>query len=241
MGLPGSSLSAKKVLLSPKRLISRLRVIRRPQDKEEGELLIVVEYPSSPSLHLPLPAPQLGVRSPHAPDLGDISLLRRYVLMVRGHLSPLPFPYHWLRPEDVLVGEHPIAAGGFANIHEAMHGGRKVILKSYRCYVLFDVAQVVAVCQPRPVSVPNGLLTVPSQRFHSEVHVSSLLHRGGVEVVRLLGLYSTEAHPFGLVYEYMGGLDLRQHLRNNPNVGRLNLVLPHTPSPAVQQSSDASR
>jgi hypothetical protein len=38
------------------------------------------------------------------------------------------------------------------------------------------------------------------------------------------GVYSTDEHPFGLVYEYMGNFDLRQHLRNEPNVGRLELV-----------------
>ena len=43
-------------------------------------------------------------------------------------------------------------------------------------------------------------------------------------MVPLVGVYSTEAHPFGLVYEYMSGLDLKQYLRNEPNVGRLNLV-----------------
>lgn len=58
----------------------------------------------------------------------------------------LPFTCHWLDPNEVnLVDERPIAAGGFANVYEATHDGRKVILKSYRPYVLFDVAQVVAV------------------------------------------------------------------------------------------------
>jgi len=44
-------------------------------------------------------------------------------------------------------------------------------------------------------------------------------------VVPLVGVYSTEAHPFGLIYEYMDGLDLRQYLRNKHDVDRLNLVL----------------
>ena len=50
------------------------------------------------------------------------------------------------RPEEVtLIGERPIDAGGFADIYEATHGGCRVVLKSYRCYALFDVAQVAAV------------------------------------------------------------------------------------------------
>ena len=62
------------------------------------------------------------------------------------------------------------------------------------------------------------------QRFHNEVHVHSLLHKD-VDVVPLVGVYSTEAHPFGLIYEYMDGLDLKQYLRNQPNVERAKVVL----------------
>ena len=63
-----------------------------------------------------------------------------------------------------------------------------------------------------------------TQRFHNEIRVHSLLH-GDVDVVPLVGVYSTEAHPFGLIYEYMDGLDLKQHLRNQPNVRRVKVVL----------------
>jgi len=63
------------------------------------------------------------------------------------------------------------------------------------------------------------------QRFYNEVHVWTLLHGRDAKAVPLLGVYSTETHPFGLVYEYMDGLDLKQYLGNDPNVGRLKLVL----------------
>jgi len=43
-------------------------------------------------------------------------------------------------------------------------------------------------------------------------------------VVPLIGMYSTETHPFGLVYECMDGLDLKQYLKKEPNVRRLKLV-----------------
>ena len=69
------------------------------------------------------------------------------------------------------------------------------------------------------------ILIVPLQRFRNEAHAWALLHRQGADVVPLVGVYSTEAHPFGLVYEYMDGLDLRQYLRNEHGVDRLNLVL----------------
>ena len=47
----------------------------------------------------------------------------------------------------------------------------------------------------------------------------------------LVGVYSTEAHPFGLIYEYMDGLDVRQRLRNAPNEDKLTLVSHSFPPP----------
>ena len=46
----------------------------------------------------------------------------------------------------------------------------------------------------------------------------------------LVGVHSTEKRPFGLVYEHMDNLDLRQYLKNEPDVGRLELVLVPSPS-----------
>ena len=94
------------------------------------------------------------------------------------------------------------------------------------------------------------ILTIPyaewyaaniAQRFCNEIRVHSLLHRGDVSVVPLVGVYSTETHPFGLIYEYMEGLDLKQYLRNQPSVGTLRLVTaPPAPSPS-NRPSDASQ
>ena len=53
----------------------------------------------------------------------------------------------------------------------------------------------------------------------------TLLHQGEADVAPLVGVYSTKAHPFSLVYEFMDGLDVRQHLRSAPNEDRLKLVL----------------
>lgn len=63
------------------------------------------------------------------------------------------------------------------------------------------------------------------QRFQNEVHVCDFLHHRARGVVPFVGVYSTEEHPFGLVYEYMDGLDLKQYLRNEPNAQKLKLVL----------------
>lgn len=80
--------------------------------------------------------------------------------------------------------------------------------------------------------MPSRLLIALLQRFRNEVHAWTLLSNGGMEIISLVGLYSTEAHPFGLVYEYSDGLDLRQYLRKNPGVGRLELVfIPAYPLP----------
>ena len=78
--------------------------------------------------------------------------------------------------------------------------------------------------------MPCAVLTVPLQRFHNEVRVYDLLRRGDVDAVPLVGVYSTEKHPFGLVYEHMDHLDLRQYLKNEPNVGRPEPVLIQTSS-----------
>ena len=64
-----------------------------------------------------------------------------------------------------------------------------------------------------------------SQRFYNEIVVCTLLRDRGVDVVPLVGVYSTEMHPFGLIYEHMDGCDIKQYLRNNPNAERLQLVL----------------
>lgn len=60
--------------------------------------------------------------------------------------SFIPSACRFLNPRDVrLIGDYPLAAGGFADIHEATYEGRKVAFKRYRCYETFDVAQVAEV------------------------------------------------------------------------------------------------
>ena len=111
-----------------------------------GESSIAEESLSLQSLHCPPPPSQFEVRSSPTPDSNGLSLPQHYARMAQDLQPSLSSSCRWLSPKDVdLVGEHPIAAGGFANILEAKYGGRKVVLKSYRCYVSFDVAQVIAV------------------------------------------------------------------------------------------------
>jgi len=73
-------------------------------------------------------------------------------------------------------------------------------------------------------------LTAPIQRFCNEVRVCNLL-RGHVSAVQLVGVYSNDTCPFGLVYKYMENLDAAQYLKNQSNAGRVKLVtVPYPPS-----------
>ena len=147
MSRSGTNLSARISLLQPKRFVSGLRNARRSQDdSEEREHLIAEEHPTPQLPHrLPSP-PQFDPRNSTPPDPDDAYLSRCYAQMARDIIPSLPPTCRRLSPEDVIfVSEHPIAAGGFTNIHEATHAGRGVVLKSHRCYVLFDIAQVIEV------------------------------------------------------------------------------------------------
>jgi len=78
------------------------------------------------------------------------------------------------------------------------------------------------------------------QEFCNEIEAYSLLFRGGVGVVPLLGvcLDQNGAYPFRLIYEWMEGLDLRKYLKSESGKlsveTRVKLVL--TPLHALPQS-----
>jgi len=120
--------------------LSRVRTLLR------GESSVADELPSSQPLDRLLETPLLEVRNLRTPALSDVSPSRRYAQMAQDLRSSMSSTCHWLDPRDIkLVGKHPIGAGGFADILEVTHNGRKAVLKSHRCYVLSDVTQVVAV------------------------------------------------------------------------------------------------
>ena len=52
-----------------------------------------------------------------------------------------------------------------------------------------------------------------------------LSHR---HIVSFIGVYSTTLHPFSLVFDFAGHLDLRQYLGNHPAAMRLELVRFHS-------------
>ena len=133
-----SPLPPPSLILMP--LLSKIRALR------QGDSSATSEYPVAQFLHL-LPAPSpLEVRSQPAPESDGVPPCQHYARIVQDLRSCLPSTCHWLGPEDVnIASERPMAAGGFADIYEATYGGRQVVLKVYRCYVSFDVAQVAAV------------------------------------------------------------------------------------------------
>ena len=143
-----TNLSAKEILLQLKRLVSRPRAIRSQDGEEEREYLLPKQYPApdTRSLHCLPPTPQLEIGSFPTSDVDDATFIQQYAAMAQELLSSLPPPYRLSSPEDVKpVGEHPVAAGRFANLWMGTYKGRKVGLKEYRCYVSFDVDRIIAV------------------------------------------------------------------------------------------------
>jgi len=64
------------------------------------------------------------------------------------------------------------------------------------------------------------------QRISQEALVCSRLsHR---HIVSFIGIYSTTMHPFSLVFDFAGHLDLRQYLGTHPTARRLELVSFHS-------------
>ena len=161
--LPHSTLlmNGSSTIPLPKRLLSRLKhrafsapldYWELPGDDDEREHQVVREPPVPPSLNYrsslqyELEAESLNftltdnIALPHEPSTSTDQEL----------LPPLQSPFPLLDPYDIgLMGEHPIASGGFADIWEASHHGRKVVLKSYRCYETLDVARNEVRCNCR--------------------------------------------------------------------------------------------
>jgi hypothetical protein len=131
-------ISSSSLTLMP--LPSQLRVLA------QGDSSVVEEYPLPHSLHRLPPLPQLQFTGLPAPGPDAISLSKYYSQIACALRSFVPPSCRWLRQEDVeLTGGYPIAAGGFADVWEAIHDGRKVALKSYRCYTTFDVTRAAGV------------------------------------------------------------------------------------------------
>ena len=102
----------------------------------------VEHHPSPKSIYYPLITPT----KPFTLDMDVITLSQHYAQMAQALRSFMPSTCRSIDPEEVKpIGSRPVAAGGFAEIWEATHDGRKVALKAYRCYMTFGVARVIEV------------------------------------------------------------------------------------------------
>lgn len=134
---------------NPFHLLSGLDCFSRLQDNcEEIEALAVGELPVLPLFHNP--------SSSNEPEAMRLSISdhkvivaphKHYASAAQELLQSLLPSYPVLNPRDIIrTGEHPIAAGGYADVWKATHNGHNVALKLYRCYMQsFDVTRVVAV------------------------------------------------------------------------------------------------
>lgn len=134
-------------LPQPVQLISWLRrALCLAHDVDEGGLLVGGKSSTLQCPDHPLSLSHLGGRGSLALCSDGAPLCQHCVRMAQEIRSPLPTTYGWLNPADVrITDEHPVGAGGFANIWEGVLSGRKVAVKSYRCYVSFDRARVISV------------------------------------------------------------------------------------------------
>ena len=133
----------------PIHLALRIReTFRRACDVDEEELHLMDEEHSAPQSPNYPPVFSHLERGGFSTLISDrLSPCQRYVQMAQGIRSSLSPTHNWVNSADIsLTGEHPAAAGGFANIWEGVLNGRKVVVKSYRCYILFDHAKVISVC-----------------------------------------------------------------------------------------------
>ena len=135
-------------LLQPICLVSRLRkTLRRAHEVDEEERHLMDEEPPVPqSPSHPFPLPHIEGGGPLALGSNEAPLRQCNARMAQEPQSPLQPTYNWLDPADMrITSEHPVAAGGFADVWEGVFNGHKVIVKSYRCYISFDRAQVISV------------------------------------------------------------------------------------------------
>ena len=81
-----------------------------------------------------------------APGSNDMLPSSRYVESAQDLLPSLTSFCLRPSPEGInVVGNYPISAGGFADIWKGTLDGRRVALKSYRCYMSSDVDEVITV------------------------------------------------------------------------------------------------
>ncbi|KAF9778053.1 kinase-like domain-containing protein [Thelephora terrestris] len=121
----------------------------------------------------------------------------------------LPVSCGLFRHNDLnITGQHPLDAGGSAKIWLCEENdGKKAVIKSYRYYSSSS-------------RLPAFL------RFYQEALYCSYLNSiDDRSFAPFLGIYSSEEHPFALVFETMEHRNLGEYLRNNKEVRRIDSLL----------------
>ena len=223
MPQPVALLHSKRSSFRPKGLFSRLlaslRLLFHPRTPLEA-----VNAPSctaSAPCQMESFPPEIDRLSPVDPS----AVCEHLVDLVRHLRSLLPGSCEWLEQGALeFVGEHPVDAGGIADVWAGKMGNRKVAIKAYRCYSSSNYL---------PTYVVSGtclwcvicLLKDHLQKFYKEVLACSRLK--GQRIVPFIGVYSTLKHPLALVFEFMDHLNLGEYLRNSKDVRRRELVCFH--------------
>jgi len=125
-------LPSKRPSLPPKdpffRLLTSLRLISHPKASHESVGVPSPTINANQSESFPTDINQLL-------PIGPGALCERLVDLVRHRRSLLPGGCEWLDQGAVeVIGEHPVDAGGVADVWVGKMGDRKVAIKAYRCY-----------------------------------------------------------------------------------------------------------
>jgi hypothetical protein len=116
------------------RLLASLRLIFHPKTLLE-EVNVPPCTTNVPDQSESFPPDSIGQSFPIDPDAQC-----EHLIDLVSHLqSLLPGSCEWLEQRALeVVGEHPVDAGGVADVWLGMMGNRKVAIKSYRCYSSSD-------------------------------------------------------------------------------------------------------
>ena len=152
----------------------------------------------------------------------DPGALCKHLVGLVSRLQPLlPASCSWLEPGSIeVVGEHPVDAGGVADVWVGKMGDRRIAIKAYRFYSSSNYLPTYLVSGAY-LQVSHWLRAYP-QRFYKEALACSRLKDRNI--VPFIGAYSAPKYPLALVFKFMDNLNLREYLRDNEDAGRRELV-----------------
>ena len=211
---------SKRSSLHPKvpfsRLLTYLRLISHPKALLERVSVPSPTVDAGQSESFPIEIDQ-----PFPISYGALCEHVHLVDLVRHLRSLLPSGCEWLEQGALeVVGEHPVDAGGVADVWVGKMGDRRIAIKAYRFYSSSNYLPTYLVSGAY-LQVSHWLRAYP-QRFYKEALACSRLKDRNI--VPFIGVYSAPKYPLALVFELMDNLNLREYLRDNEDAGRRELV-----------------